>query len=44
MEQEMKAKVAENRALVLTAEAEVPKAMAYAFRQGNFQGNGERKA
>jgi uncharacterized protein YqfA (UPF0365 family) len=37
-EQEMKAKVSENRAGLLLAEAEVPKAMAYAFRQGNFYG------
>lgn len=36
-EQEMKAKVAEHRALVLLAEAEVPMAMAQAFRDGNLQ-------
>lgn len=35
-EQEMKAKVQENRALVVLAEAEVPKAMAEAFRKGNL--------
>ncbi len=35
-EQDMKAKVAENRANVVLAEAEVPLAMADAFRQGNF--------
>jgi len=35
-EQEMKAKVAENRASVLLAQAEVPKAMAEAFREGNL--------
>lgn len=35
-EQENIAKVAENRALVVLAEAEVPKAMADAFRQGNL--------
>lgn len=35
-EQEMKAKVAENKATVLLAKAEVPKAMAEAFRQGNL--------
>lgn len=35
-EQEMKAKVQENRALVVLAEAEVPKAMAEAFRKGNM--------
>jgi uncharacterized protein YqfA (UPF0365 family) len=37
-EQEMKAQVASNRAKVLAAEAEVPQAMAAAFRSGNFQG------
>lgn len=49
-EQEMKAKVVENRALVLLAEAEVPTAMANAFRSGNVNlsgtdmagGNGRR--
>jgi uncharacterized protein YqfA (UPF0365 family) len=35
-EQENVAKVAENRALVVLAEAEVPKAMAEAFRNGNL--------
>lgn len=35
-EQENFAKVAENRALVVLAEAEVPKAMADAFRSGNL--------
>jgi uncharacterized protein YqfA (UPF0365 family) len=35
-EQEMKAKVAENRALLVMAEAEVPRAMAQAFRSGNI--------
>ena len=35
-EQENTAKVAENRALVVLAEAEIPKAMAEAFRSGNF--------
>lgn len=35
-EQENFAKVAENRALVVLAEAEVPKAMAEAFRNGNL--------
>lgn len=39
-EQAMKALVAENRARVVLAEAEVPKAMAQAFRQGNFHTNG----
>ncbi|MCC7085680.1 MAG: flotillin-like protein FloA [Pirellulales bacterium] len=37
-EQEMKAAVQENRALVVTAEAEVPMAMAHAFRSGNLHG------
>ena len=36
-EQEMKAKVADNRAAVLLAQAEVPKAMAQAFRDGNLE-------
>ncbi len=35
-EQEMKAKVAENRARLVLAEAEVPRAMAEAFRMGNL--------
>ncbi len=39
-EQEMKAAVAKNRARVVLAEAEVPKAMAAAFREGNLQGAG----
>ena len=37
-EQEMKAAVAKNRAMVVLAEAEVPKAMATAFREGNLEG------
>jgi len=36
VEQEMKAKVSENRARLILAEAEVPQAMAEAFRQGNI--------
>ena len=36
VEQEMKAKTAENRALLVLAEAEVPRAMADAFRKGNI--------
>jgi uncharacterized protein YqfA (UPF0365 family) len=36
LEQENRAKVEENRALVVLAEAEVPKAMADAFRKGNL--------
>ena len=36
-EQEMKANVAENRAAVLLAQAEVPKAIAQAFREGNLE-------
>jgi len=35
-EQEMRANVAENRAQVILAQAEVPKAMAQAFRDGNL--------
>ncbi|MBC18678.1 MAG: hypothetical protein CMJ74_00270 [Planctomycetaceae bacterium] len=35
-EQAMKALIAENRAQVVLAEAEVPRAMASAFREGNF--------
>ncbi|MEW6356835.1 MAG: flotillin-like protein FloA [Planctomycetota bacterium] len=35
-EQEMQAQVAENRAKVVLAEAEVPKAIAQAFREGNL--------
>ena len=35
-QQEMKAKVAENRAMVLLAEATIPAAMAVAFRAGQF--------
>ena len=34
----MKAKVAENRSHVILAEAEVPRAMADAFRAGNLFG------
>ncbi|MCU0709818.1 MAG: flotillin-like protein FloA [Pirellula sp.] len=37
-EQVMKAKVAENRANLVLAESEVPKAMAKAFLEGHFQG------
>ena len=40
-EQEMKAHVAENRAGVLLAEAEVPRAMSHAFRQGNMEVGGK---
>ena len=35
-EQEMKARVQENRALVVLAEAQVPMAMATAFREGKL--------
>ena len=35
-EQQTLAKVAENRALVVLAESEIPKAMAEAFRGGNL--------
>jgi len=38
MEQEMKAKVAENRSRLVEAEAQVPMAMAEAFRKGNLNG------
>src|SRR5581483_5149744 len=36
LEQEMRAKVEENRAAVVLAEAEVPKAIAQAFRDGRL--------
>src|SRR5690242_3825692 len=36
MEQEMRAKVEENRALLVLAEAEVPKAISQAFREGHL--------
>lgn len=36
LEQEMKAKTQEMKAVVLAAESEVPKAMAYAFREGKL--------
>ena len=39
-EQVMKAKVAENRANLVLAEAEVPRAMAQAFIAGHFQSPG----
>ncbi len=39
-EQEMTAKVARNRSRVVLAEAEVPLAMAAAFREGNLQSRG----
>src|SRR5947208_4846582 len=38
LEQEMKAKVANNRSRLVEAEAEVPMGMAEAFRKGNFNG------
>ena len=41
-EQEMKAEVARNRARVVLAEAEVPQAMAAAFREGNLEGSASR--
>ncbi len=37
LEQEMRARVAENRAAVLLAQADVPQAMAEAFRLGNLE-------
>jgi len=36
LEQEMRAKVEENRAAVVLAEAEVPRAIAQAFREGHL--------
>ena len=39
----MKAGVAENKARLVMAEAEVPKAMADAFRLGNLNGNSPLK-
>ena len=36
----MKAKVAENRARLVLAEADVPQAMAEAFRQGRLYSDG----
>jgi uncharacterized protein YqfA (UPF0365 family) len=44
LEQEMRAKVAENRATVYLAQAEVPRAMADAFRQGNLERAGANGA
>lgn len=41
-EQEMKAEVARNRARVVLAEAEVPQAMAAAFREGNLEAHGAK--
>jgi len=43
-EQEMKAEVAENRSRLVLAEAEVPMAMADAFRKGNLYANEASKA
>lgn len=40
LEQEMKVKVAENRARLVQAEAQVPMAMAEAFRKGHFNSTG----
>jgi uncharacterized protein YqfA (UPF0365 family) len=40
LEQEMKAKVAENRARLVDAEAQLPRAMAEAFRKGHIHGMG----
>ena len=44
LEQEMRAKVAENRAGVYLAQAEVPRAMAEAFREGNLERSGANGA
>ncbi len=41
-EQENRAKVTENRALVVLAEAEVPRALSHAFRQGNLTSNSQK--
>ena len=41
-EQEMKARVAENKALLVLAEADVPLAMADAFRAGNLYRDGDK--
>ncbi len=43
-EQEMKAAVARNRAQVVLAEAQVPLAMAAAFREGNLYGKSGESA
>ncbi len=43
-EQEMRAKVAENKSQLLLAEAEVPKSMAHAFKQGNLHLNSRSSA
>ena len=43
-EQEMRAKVAENRALLVLAESEVPRAMAHAFRQGTIHAKADSAA
>ena len=43
-EQEMKAKVAENRARLVLSEAEVPRAMAEAFRKGNIYAEGSDRS
>ena len=42
LEQEMKAKVAENRSRLVQAEAQVPIAMAEAFRKGHMNGAGAK--
>lgn len=42
-EQAMRARTQENRARVVLAEAEIPRAMADAFRQGFFRLNGDHK-
>ncbi len=41
-EQEMTAQVAKNRSILVLAEAEVPRAMAEAFRKGNMEGSAFR--
>lgn len=44
LEQEMKAKVAENRSRLVDAESQVPMAMAEAFRKGHLNGAGVSEA
>ena len=44
LEQEMKAKVAENRSRLVEAESQVPMAMAEAFRKGNLNGASQAAA
>ncbi|MFM8288966.1 MAG: flotillin-like FloA family protein, partial [Planctomycetaceae bacterium] len=43
VEQEMKARTTENRALVVLAESEVPLAVAKSYREGRLRGNPSAK-